>query len=233
MYIWRYYFIILYRVRFCKGKELYMNKQRIYSIVAILLFVVGGVLIGKPFYDGYQAEKKQTENVQAVQKMDYEKHETEFVDASKINQPDLAEVANASLDKKQVIGRISIPSVSVELPVLKASTEKNLLTGAATVKENQVMGKGNYALAGHNMSKKGVLFSDIASLKKGDKIYLYDNENEYEYAVTGVSEVTPDKWEVVEDHGKDEITLITCVSVKDNSKRYVVAGDLVGTKAKK
>ena len=50
--------------------------------------------------------------------------------------------------------------------------------------------------------------------------------------VTGVSEVTPDKWEVVEDHGKDEITLITCVSVKDNSKRYVVAGDLVGTKAK-
>ena len=35
-----------------------MNKQRIYSIVAILLFVVGGVLIGKPFYDGYQAEKK-------------------------------------------------------------------------------------------------------------------------------------------------------------------------------
>jgi hypothetical protein len=34
-----------------------------------------------------------------------------------------------------------------------------------------------------------------------------------------------DKWEVVEDHGKDEITLITCVSVKDNSKRYVVAGD--------
>ena len=40
--------------------------------------------------------------------MDYEKHETEFVDASKIDQPDLAEVANASLDKKQVIGRISI-----------------------------------------------------------------------------------------------------------------------------
>ncbi len=31
------------------------------------------------------------------------------------------------------------------------------------------MGKGNYALAGHNMSKKGVLFSDIASLKKAIK----------------------------------------------------------------
>ena len=33
--------------------------------------------------------------------MNYEKHETEFVDASKINQPDLAEVANASLDRNK------------------------------------------------------------------------------------------------------------------------------------
>ncbi|MGF2716977.1 class A sortase, partial [Bacillus cereus] len=33
--------------------------------------------------------------------------------------------------------------------------------------------------------------------------------------------------------GKDEITLITCVSVKDNSKRFVITGDLVGKKAKK
>ena len=94
------------------------------------------------------------------------------------------------------------------------------------------MGKGNYALAGHNMSKKGVLFSDIASLKKAIKFICMTMNNEYEYAVTGVSEVTPDKWEVVEDHGKDEITLITCVSVRI-ILRYVVAGDLVRTKQKK
>lgn len=204
-----------------------------YTILAILLFVVGGVLIGKPFYDEYKAGKKQETNAQVVQKMEYQKHETKFVDASQIKQPDLAEVANASLDKTQVIGRIKIPSISLELPVLNSSTEKNLLSGATTVKDKQEMGKGNYALAGHNMSKKGVLFSDVATLKKGDKIYLYDNENEYEYAVTGVSEVTPDKWEVVEDHGKEEITLITCVSIADNSKRYVVSGDFVQMKQKK
>lgn len=204
-----------------------------YTILAILLFVVGGVLIGKPFYDEYKAGKKQETNAQVVQKMEYQKHETKFVDASQIKQPDLAEVANASLDKTQVIGRIKIPSISLELPVLNSSTEKNLLSGATTVKDKQEMGKGNYALAGHNMSKKGVLFSDVATLKKGDKIYLYDNENEYEYAVTGVSEVTPDKWEVVEDHGKEEITLITCVSIAYNSKRYVVSGDFVQMKQKK
>ncbi|MDM5153468.1 class A sortase [Bacillus sp. DX1.1] len=207
-----------------------MNKRRVYSVLAILLFVIGGVLIGKPFYDGYKAEKKQTANVQTVQKMEYQQQETKFVDASQIEQPDLEEVANASLDQKQVIGRISIPSISLEMPILNASTEKNLLSGAATVKDKQEMGKGNYALAGHNMSKKGVLFSDLSALKKDDKIYLYDNENKYEYTVKSVSEVTPDKWEVVEDHGKDEVTLVTCVSVLDNSKRYVVAGDFVQAK---
>ncbi|MDP7979742.1 class A sortase [Bacillus multifaciens] len=207
-----------------------MNKKKIYSILALLLFIVGGVLIAKPFYDGYKAGKMQDENVQAIKKIKYEKQETKFVDASKINQPDLADVANASLDKKQVIGRMSIPSIGLELPILNGSTEKNLLSGAATVKEKQEMGKGNYALAGHNMSKKSVLFSDISKLKKNDKVYLYDSENEYEYAVEQVTQVTPDKWEVVEDHGKNEVTLITCTSVLDNSKRYVVSGNLVQTK---
>ncbi|ENQ3107343.1 class A sortase [Bacillus cereus] len=207
-----------------------MNKKKIYSILALLLFIVGGVLIAKPFYDGYKAGKMQDENIQAIKKMKYEKQETKFVDASKINQPDLADVANATLDKKQVIGRMSIPSIGLELPILNGSTERNLLSGATTVKEKQEMGKGNYALAGHNMSKKGVLFSDISKLKKNDKVYLYDSENEYEYAVEQVTEVTPDKWEVVEDQGKNEVTLITCTSVLDNSKRYVVSGNLVQTK---
>ncbi|MGG2067149.1 class A sortase [Bacillus sp. S14(2024)] len=207
-----------------------MNKKRIYSILALLLFVVGGILIAKPFYDGYKAEKIQGENLQNIKRMKYEKQETKFVDASKIKQPGLADVANASLDKKQVIGRMAIPTIGLELPILNSSTEKNLLSGAATVKEKQEIGKGNYALAGHNMSKKGVLFSDISKLKKNDKVYLYDNENEYEYEVQRVTEVTPDKWEVVEDHGKDEVTLITCASVLDNSKRYVVSGDLMHVK---
>ncbi|HDX9580571.1 TPA: class A sortase [Bacillus pseudomycoides] len=207
-----------------------MNKKKIYSILALLLFIVGGVLIAKPFYDGYKAGNTQDKNIEDIKKMKYEKQETKFVDASKIDQPDLADVANATLDKKQVIGRMSIPSIGLELPILNGSTEKNLLSGAATVKEKQEMGKGNYALAGHNMSKKGVLFSDISKLKKNDKVYIYDSENEYEYAVEQVTEVTPDKWEVVEDHGKNEVTLITCTSVLDNSKRYVVSGNLVQAK---
>ncbi|WP_416829267.1 class A sortase [Ectobacillus polymachus] len=207
-----------------------MNKKRIYNILIILLFTVGCIFIAKPFYDAYKAKKTQEKNLETIMKMKYNKQETTFTDASNIKRPDLADVSNASLDEKAVIGRLSIPSIGLGLPILNSSTENHLLSGATTIREKQQMGKGNYALAGHNMSKKGVLFSDISELKTNDKIYLYDNENEYEYAVQQITEVSPSTWDVVENHGKDEVTLITCLSVLDNSKRWVVSGDLVYVK---
>lgn len=207
-----------------------MNKRKIYQILALILCIGGLFLIAKPYYDGYQAKKKQQANIEVVNKMKYSKQETKFVDASEIVQPNLADISNAKLDQKSVIGRMVIPSISLELPILNAATEKNLLSGAGAIKEKQEMGKGNYALAGHNMSKKGILFSDISTLNKSDKIYLYDGEYEYEYAVQQVKEVIPSEWEVVEDHGQEEITLITCITIKNNAKRYVVSGDFVQKK---
>lgn len=49
------------------------------------------------------------------------------------------------------------------------------------------MGKGNYALAGHNMSNLGpkVLFSPLYyRAKVGQKIYLTDMKNVYTYKIT-------------------------------------------------
>lgn len=48
--------------------------------------------------------------------------------------------------------------------------------------------------------------------------------------MTSVSEVKPGQWEVVEDHEKTEVTLVTCLSVKDNSKRVVVTGEFLKEK---
>lgn len=144
-------------------------QQRTWKSLGVLLCVVGIGLIVKPDYDGYKAEKKQEENVQAIKKIEYQNQETKLVDGSRIVSPDLAAVAKVSLDEKQVIGRVAVPSISLELPILNGSSEKNLLSGAATIKGKQEMGKGNYALAGHNMSKTGVLFSDLSKLKKAMK----------------------------------------------------------------
>ena len=76
----------------------------------------------------------------------------------------------------QVIGQLTIKSLSMNLPILKGTTNDNLLIGAGTMQENQVMGMGNYTLIGHHMQDKSLLFTD--DIKKYIFLrlkYVFDN----------------------------------------------------------
>ncbi|GAY74866.1 sortase A [Sporolactobacillus inulinus] len=44
--------------------------------------------------------------------------------------------------------------LGIALPILKGTTSSNLLVGAATMRSDQKMGSGNYALAGHHMRRE-------------------------------------------------------------------------------
>ena len=56
-----------------------------------------------------------------------------------------------------LFGAIAIPKVNLYLPILLGLSDDSLSTGAGTMRKNQVMGQGNYPLAGHYMTAKGVL----------------------------------------------------------------------------
>jgi sortase A len=47
------------------------------------------------------------------------------------------------------IGKLAIPHVKMALPILKGLANDNLSVGAGTMKSDQKMSSGNYALAGH------------------------------------------------------------------------------------
>ncbi|HZH59858.1 MAG TPA: class A sortase, partial [Metabacillus sp.] len=70
-------------------------------------------------------------------------------------------MANLHKDEITVIGGISIPSVDLNLPIGKGTSSYTLALTAGTMKENQVMGEGNYALAGHHMKREDLLFSPL------------------------------------------------------------------------
>lgn len=79
------------------------------------------------------------------------------------------------------------------------------------MKEEQVMGEGNYALAGHNMVDPDLLFSPVMEVEIGDTIYLTDLTKIYEYQVIVHDEVEPTDVHVIEDQpGETWLTLITC-----------------------
>lgn len=140
---------------------------------------------------------------------------------------DLSSMLKMKFNKEQIlsIGEIVIPEINIKLPILKGVSEKSLATGAGTMRENQIMGKDNYPLASHNMNQPGILFSSLINIKKGDIIYITDLSYVYIYKTYNKEYINPNKISVIENHGKNEITLITCNN--DGSERLYVNGYFV------
>lgn len=101
-------------------------------------------------------------------------------------------------------------------------------TGAGTMREDQVMGKGNYPLAGHYMTAKGVLFSPIEDTKIGQKVYLTDLKKVYVYRIYMKRVVDPTAVWLVNNTKSNIVTLITCADGGIN--RWAVRGKLIQTK---
>ena len=132
-----------------------------------------------------------------------------------------------------VIGGISIPEVSMNLPIFKGLDNAGLYYGAGTMKETQQMGQGNYALASHHVfgitGASNMLFSPLDRAKAGMKIYITDKEQVYTYVITSVETVTPDRTDLIEDtEGVTEITLVTCEDAAATN-RTIVKGTLEGS----
>lgn len=126
-----------------------------------------------------------------------------------------------------VIGGISVPRVGINLPIFKGVGNDVLLAGAGTMKAEQEMGQGNYALASHRCYDPSLLFTPMDKMELGDFIYISDLVNIYTYKTTFKEVVAPDKTELIEDiPGKKLITMVTCGDF-DAVTRQVIQGELV------
>lgn len=115
---------------------------------------------------------------------------------------------------KDIIGRIQIPSIKLDYPLLAVTSNKNLKIGITKFFGADLNSQdGNTVFAGHNMRKKGVLLTDLDKLKIGSKILLYDMTGYiYSYTVFDKYIVTPDNSKPLSQHtdGESWITLISC-----------------------
>lgn len=125
-----------------------------------------------------------------------------------------------------VIAGISIPSINLSLPVFKGLDNSALLSGAGTMKPEQRLGEGNYALASHSVQNKTLLFSPLEFISVQQKIYLTDLKNIYTYKVNFKEKVDPTRVEFIDNiPQKKLLTLITCGD--DEAKTcLIVQGEL-------
>jgi len=131
------------------------------------------------------------------------------------------------------MGQLRVPAVGLDLPIGIGVGNSVLVRGAGTLKADQRMGQGNYALAGHYMSSKRLLFSPLKDVHKGDSVYLTDKQQVYRYKVTWVQVVDRHQIDVIDEvPGKRLVTLVTCASARRGEpKRLVVRGELKSVKA--
>ena len=221
-----------------KSKKKFKLRNFIINCAVFLLFLVALALIFNSSIrnmimvwhtNQYQVSKVSKEEIKQNKAV-----ESSF-EFSEVQSLSTEAVINAQWKAQQlpVIGGISIPEVSMNLPIFKGLDNAGLYYGAGTMKETQQMGQGNYALASHHVfgitGASNMLFSPLDRAKAGMKIYITDKEQVYTYVITSVETVTPDRTDLIEDtEGVTEITLVTCEDAAATN-RTIVKGTLEGS----
>ena len=221
-----------------KSKKKFKLRNFIINCAVFLLFLVALALIFNSSIrnmimvwhtNQYQVSKVSKEEIKQNKAV-----ESSF-EFSEVQSLSTEAVINAQwqAQKLPVIGGISIPEVSMNLPIFKGLDNVGLYYGAGTMKEDQQMGQGNYALASHHVfgitGASDMLFSPLDRAKIGMKIYITDKEKIYTYTISSIESVAPERVDVINDtEGVTEITLVTCEDAAATS-RTIVKGTLEST----
>lgn len=132
--------------------------------------------------------------------------------------------SNVSEEEFNTVGFIAVPSVGINLPIFQGVSNANLLYGAGTAKENQALGTGNYTLASHRTVEPYLLFTPLSRVEMGASIYVTDASKVYEYKVSDILVVLPNRGDLLDDVKNEKlITLVTCDDI-GGQRRLVVRG---------
>lgn len=218
------------------------GEDMIRKILSIILVLGAIVLFAIPQYAKYRLKEKIKEASEIVEQVPPEtlkENEEKVVKKENFNFENVQEISPTStflaannIDSSLLLGQLVIPSVNMNLPIFKGTTNENLLAGATTMKEGDKMGEGNFSLAGHYNKDKSILFGSLMDVKVGDIIRVTDKVNIYEYEVYDTVIINDTALYMIDDEravnrGNNIISLMTCYYSSKTGKRYFVLGDFV------
>jgi len=204
----------------------------------VLLVIVGIILIGYPYIADFVLKVISDTHAEDLHQLteseldENQKREANF-NFNSVDEVTLTRtlVGSQKFDKKSIIGQLIISDINLNLSIVKGVSEFNLLVGAATMKKDQIMGKGNYSLGGHYIKRKDTLFGGLMDIKKGSIIQVTDKKMVYEYIVYDIQVVKDTNTLMIDDEkaierGKPIISLMTCYYSSKTGKRFFVLGEL-------
>ena len=125
------------------------GEDMIRKILSIILVLGAIVLFAIPQYAKYRLKEKikeASEIVEQVPAQTLKRNEEKVIKKENFNFENVQEISPTStflsagnIDKSLLLGQIVIPSVNMNLPIFKGTTNDNLLAGATTMKESDKM----------------------------------------------------------------------------------------------
>lgn len=133
------------------------------------------------------------------------------------------------LNQYPAMAQISIPSLSVNLPVYHGTSDTTLLKGAGHLFGTAlpVGGVGlRPVITAHTGLPEATLFDNLDKIKIGDAVYLRTIGEDFKYEVINREIILPHEVErIAPVADKDLITLITCTPYGINTHRILVTAE--------
>lgn len=150
----------------------------------------------------------------------------EFNNLSNTN--NISGLENLTLNGYEVIGKVSIPKINIEYPILNIETSNPEETktpmkfGIVKYWGGNVNDYGNLSIAGHN-NHNGTMFGKTKKLEIDDIVELTDLTNRtIQYKIYEIFVTDPNDVSILqtEDESVREVTLITCTN--GNKERLIL-----------
>lgn len=170
--------------------------------------------------------------------------EQDLMDLSKDPEIQKTQIPQIALDVTPPDTRIIIPRIGTNVPVVTISSEalinRDWVRLEQEIQEALQDGvvhypstafpdeEGNTVVTGHSSyfpwdpGRFKDVFALLHDVQVGDKVYMYYNQDRYDFEVYETKIVLPSQVDVLTQGGEDRLTLITCTPVGTNLKRLVV-----------
>ncbi len=202
--------------------------------LSLILILAGVFILALPIVSNFiLKEKEDSVDIDQIPRQRLEenaKRDDKSFDHSNVKAIDINGVIlnRDKADLSKVVGQMTIPSINKNIAIFDGLENNNLMYGACTMKANQKMGTGNYALAGHYCNKDNVLFGGLFNIKKGDIIKLTNKKNIYEYEVVNMFKASDTRLDLIEDgltnhdDGRAIVSLMTCYKDEEGYRYFVI-----------
>lgn len=225
-------------------------RKNLSTIILILIFLVGLSVMLYPSVSDAVNRKHQSRAVagyaEEVEQLSDADYQTYFDAADAYNRqlnttpnafykPDLVSGYAQTLDISGtgIIGYITIPKISVELPIYHGTDEGVLQVAAGHLEGSSlpVGGAGTHAvISAHRGLPSAKLFTNLDELEVGDRFTITVLNRVLTYEVDQISIVLPTEIDqLLPTEGMDYVTLMTCTPYGINTHRLLVRGKRVET----